>query len=145
MLNLWTTIIINKYLLTHNYKLPWRHLHQIQGNWVGRNFITTSRVNSQLITHARMQRWIWNLQQPQIQLSSNWFINVILGYPFLYIAKKNILCIKIITVSQSKGSTVFCKLELYALSKKTALKISLNPGLNLTIFLGTGPCTLNPY
>ena len=33
-----------------------------------------------------------------------------------------------------------CNLELHSLSKKTALKISLNPGLNLTIFLGTGPC-----
>ena len=45
----------------------------------------------------------------------------------------------IITMPQSKGSAVFCKLELRALSKKTALKISPNPGLNLTIFLGTGP------
>ena len=42
-------------------------------------------------------------------------------------------------MSQSKSSTVFCKLELHSLSKKTMLKISLNPGLNLTIFLGTGP------
>ena len=39
-----------------------RHLHPIQGNWAGRNFITASRVNSRLITRARMQRWIWNLQ-----------------------------------------------------------------------------------
>ena len=31
-----------------------RHLHQIQGNWAGRNFVTESRVNSRLITHARM-------------------------------------------------------------------------------------------
>ena len=45
-------------------KLLWRHSHQIQGNWAGKNFITASRVNSQLITHARMQRWIWNLQLP---------------------------------------------------------------------------------
>ena len=37
-----------------------RHLHQIQENWAGRNFITAaSRVNSRLITHARMQRSIW--------------------------------------------------------------------------------------
>ena len=42
-------------------------------------------------------------------------------------------------MSQSKGSTVFFKLELHVLSKKTVLKISLNPGLNLIIFLGTGP------
>ena len=39
-----------------------RHLHQIQENWAGRNFITASRVNSQLITHAKMQTSIWNLQ-----------------------------------------------------------------------------------
>ena len=39
-------------------------------------------------------------------------------------------------MSQSK---VFCKLELHALRKKTVLKISHNPGLNLTVFLGTGP------
>ena len=40
--------------------MPWRHLHQIQAeNWAGRNFITTSRVNSLLITHAGMQRWIF--------------------------------------------------------------------------------------
>ena len=34
---------------------------------------------------------------------------------------------------------MFCKLQSHALSKKTVLKIWLNPGLNLTIFLGTGP------
>ena len=33
-----------------------RHLHQIQANWVGRDFITASRENSRLITHARMRR-----------------------------------------------------------------------------------------
>ena len=41
-----------------------RHLHQIQGNWAGRNFVTALRVTSRLITHARMQRWIWKLQLP---------------------------------------------------------------------------------
>ena len=41
-----------------------RYLHQIQGNWAGRNFITESRVNSPPIMHARMRRWIWNLQLP---------------------------------------------------------------------------------
>ena len=46
-------------------------------------------------------------------------------------------------MSQREGSTVLCKLELHALSKKTVLKISLNPGLNLTIILGTGPCVIN--
>ena len=39
-----------------------RHLHQIQENGAGRNFITASRVNSRLITHARVQRSIWNRQ-----------------------------------------------------------------------------------
>ena len=45
-------------------KLLPRHLHQIQGDWAGRNFITASCVNSWLIVHPRMQRWIWNLQLP---------------------------------------------------------------------------------
>ena len=31
-----------------------RHLHHIQGNWAARNFVTESRVNSRLITHATM-------------------------------------------------------------------------------------------
>ena len=43
-------------------KILRRHLHQIQENWAARNFITASRVNSRLMTHARMQRSIWNLQ-----------------------------------------------------------------------------------
>ena len=51
---------------------------------------------------------------------------------------------KIVTMFQSKGLTVFCKLKLHALSKKTVLKISLNPGLNLTIILGTGPRWITP-
>ena len=45
----------------------------------------------------------------------------------------------IITMPQIKGSVLFCKLELRALSKKAGLKISLNPELNLTIFQGSGP------
>ena len=32
-----------------------RHLHQILGNLAGRNFVTDSRVNLRLVTHARMQ------------------------------------------------------------------------------------------
>ena len=40
------------------------NLHQIQGNWASRNFLTASRLNSRLITHARMQRSIWNVQVP---------------------------------------------------------------------------------
>ena len=59
-----------------------RHLHQIQGNLAGRNFVTDWRVNSRLISHSRMQECrheseIYDYQQ--IQLSNNKFINVILG------------------------------------------------------------------
>ena len=43
-------------------KLLRSHLHQFQENGAGRNFITASRVNSLLITHARVQISIWNLQ-----------------------------------------------------------------------------------
>ena len=45
----------------------------------------------------------------------------------------------IMPVPRSKGTTVFCKLELHFLRQETLLKIWLNPGLNLTIFRGTGP------
>ena len=45
-------------------KLLQRHLHQIQGNSASRNFKTALRVNSWLITHATIQRWISNIQQP---------------------------------------------------------------------------------
>ena len=41
----------------------------------------------------------------------------------------------IITVSQIKGFTLCCKLELHVLRQK---KIWLNPGSNLTIIRGTG-------
>ena len=44
----------------------------------------------------------------------------------------------IITVSQSKDSIVFCKLELNVIDKKIMLKIWFNLGLNSTIFRGTG-------
>ena len=44
----------------------------------------------------------------------------------------------IITVSQSKDSIVFCKLELNVIDKKITLKIWFNLGLNSTIFRGTG-------
>ena len=56
-------------------KMLRRVLHQIQGKWGGKNFRTVSRVNSRLITHPRIQRWIWNLQLPKVQLSNNKFIN----------------------------------------------------------------------
>ena len=45
-----------------------------------------------------------------------------------------ILCLRV------KAQRYFLKLQLHALSKKTVPKISLNPGLNLTIFLGNWPC-----
>ena len=45
-------------------KTALRHLHHIQGDWAGRNFITASRVASGHIAHPRMQRWIWNPQLP---------------------------------------------------------------------------------
>ena len=38
----------------------------------------------------------------------------------------------IISFSRSKGTTVFCKLEL-RVEKKTLLKILLNPGLTLDV------------
>ena len=57
------------------------HLHQVQGNWAGRNFVTESHVNSQLITlrmqECRDESEIYNYQR--IQLSNNKFINEILG------------------------------------------------------------------
>ena len=41
------------------------NLHHLQEHWACRNFtLTTSRGKSLLITHARMQRWIRNLQLP---------------------------------------------------------------------------------
>ena len=40
--------------ITINFFKDINFLDQIQGNWAGRNFINASRVNSQLITHARM-------------------------------------------------------------------------------------------
>ena len=57
-------------------KLLRRHLHKIQGKWAGRNFITTSRANSLLITHTlecRDESEIYNYQW--IPLSNNEFIN----------------------------------------------------------------------
>ena len=47
----------------------------------GRNFITTSRVNSQLITHARMQWYESEIDcsYRRIQLSNNKFIDGIMG------------------------------------------------------------------
>ena len=50
-------------------EMLWKHLHQIQENWAGRNFITSSCGNSLLNdnTHAGMQRWIWNLQYTKYQ------------------------------------------------------------------------------
>ena len=56
-----------------------RHLHQFQENGAVRNFITATRVNSRLITHARMQRSIWNLQLIDYNNGFNfWIINSLL-------------------------------------------------------------------
>ena len=51
-------------------KLLWRHLHQIQENWAGRNFLTNLHVNSLLITYitAGMQRLIWTIKLPMDSL-----------------------------------------------------------------------------
>ena len=49
------------------------------------------------------------------------------------------LNLSIISFSRRKGTTVFHKLSYMFLDKKALLKIWLNPGLNLTIFQGTGP------
>ena len=55
------------------------HLHQIQGNWAGTNFVTESRVNSRSLPmqECRDESEIYNWQR--IQLSNNIFINGILG------------------------------------------------------------------
>ena len=66
-----------------------RHLHQIQGNWAGRNFLSASRVNSWLIAHARMQRWIEVYKYQRIQLLNNKFIYGILGVRFTWIDCNN--------------------------------------------------------
>ena len=47
-----------------------RHLHQIQENWAGRNVITTSSVNSQLITHTEI-----NLKSTTSNRFNFWIIN----------------------------------------------------------------------
>ena len=48
-----------------------------------------------------------------------------------YVLLRETFCV-IITVSLSKGSEEFCKLELHVLRQENL--IWLNPGLNLTIF-----------
>ena len=60
-------------------KLLQRNSHQIPGNRAGRNFITTSRVNSLLITHAECwgESEVYNYQQ--IQLLNDKFVNGIFG------------------------------------------------------------------
>ena len=54
-----------------------------------------------------------------------------------YVLLRVTFCV-IITVSRSKGSTYFASSSRMFLDKKTLLQISLNPGLKLTIFRGTG-------
>ena len=55
-----------------------RHLHQIQGNWAGRNFVTESHVNSQLITHARMHAEM-NLKSTTTKGSTFRIMNILMG------------------------------------------------------------------
>ena len=59
-----TSLYLVRLKISQWVKLLRRHSNQIRGNWAVKNFITASRVNSRFITHARMQRWIWNLQLP---------------------------------------------------------------------------------
>ena len=59
-----TSLYLDRLKIFEWMKFLRRHLRQIWGNWVGWNFPTALRVNSRLITHARMQKWIWNLQVP---------------------------------------------------------------------------------
>ena len=56
-----------------------RHLHQIQGNWAGRNFLTASGV-----IHGSLRMWECRDESEihkyqRIQPSNNKFINGILG------------------------------------------------------------------
>ena len=44
------------------------------------------------------------------------------------------VCVTISFFLHSKGTTVFCKLELHVLREKQLLKIWRNPGLKLTNF-----------
>ena len=74
-----TSLYLVRLKIFESKELLRRLLHQMQGKWGSGNFITVSRVNSRLITHPRIQRWIWNLQLPTVQLSSNKFINGLLG------------------------------------------------------------------
>ena len=63
-------------------------------------------------------------------------------YHFLYLPSYALLRVTfrvIISFFRSKVTTVFWKLKLHVLSGETLLKIWLTPGLDLTIFRGTGP------
>ena len=75
-------------------KILRRHLHQIQGNWAGRSFVTESRVNSRLITHAKEckdESEIHNCQRTQ--LSNNKFFNGILGVRLTWLDSKHRSCL----------------------------------------------------
>ena len=63
-------------------------------------------------------------------------------YSLSYILLRVTFC-AVITVTRGKGSTAFLRSSCMFLDKKTLLKIWLNPGLNLTIFRGTGPSASN--
>ena len=74
-------------------------------------------------------------------------------FHFLHLPSYALLRVTVyVTISfflHSKGTTVFCKLELHVLREKKLLKIWRNPGLKLTNFWGTGPsnwiCNCNSW
>ena len=78
--------------------------------------------------------FVWNPGPvPERQISANPGLMLYLpSYALLRVT----FCV-MITASQRKGSTVFSKLWLHVVDKKTVLKIWLNPGLNLAILRGT--------
>lgn len=78
---------------------------------------------------------------------SKLFFWVPLQYLPFYVLFRVTFCV-LISLFPSKGSTVFCKLEVHLfLEKETLFKICFNPGLNLTILRGTGRWCLahTPY
>ena len=74
-----TSLYLDTFKIFEWIKLLRRLLHQIQGKWGSRNFITTSRANSLplLMQQCRDESEIYNYQW--IPLSNNEFINLNLG------------------------------------------------------------------
>ena len=74
-----TSLYLDRLKIFEWVKFLRRHLHQIQENWAGRNFITASRVNSRLIMQARMQDQSEIYNWERIWLSNNKFISGFFG------------------------------------------------------------------